>query len=380
MRLQIALLACLGLVGLTTELSAAPVSDALREELRLLSEDIAGIVRKAGGGAVAIGEFGGSVEVVGHAGPRIQLVLSEELRTAGVSIDNGNHRFEISGRYQPFHDTAGNREKAGGNASAATNLHAIKLVAFLIDRDTGEPLVERPTGRLIFGSETVPSMLGTSTSNKPLRDPRDLSNSFNEARRKPQVEVTGKQLRGRTGHYAVEVLVKRGGKYVSQTIELRQLSEGSADLGPFTELKAADIYAVRLINNSPHEAAVDLRIDGVNCFTFSDSKSQYWIVPPNSHLDVLGWHRNDETTTEFKVVANFPDTAAAKLQLKPSTTIGLITASFSASWAQDEERPDDEPEVQGRGTGFGDDIRVNTGSVSRTIGQVRDHLSVRYEK
>ena len=149
---------------------------------------------------------------------------------------------------------------------------------------------------------------------------------------------------------------------------------------PFVALRNSDIYGVRLINNSPHEAAVDLRIDGVNSFAFSDTKTTYWIVDPHSHTDITGWHRGESNTTEFRVVANFPDTAAAKLNLRPSSAIGLITASFSASWEKDSQRPGDEPEVEGRGTGFGQDIKVITTRVTRTIGQIRDNLSVRYEK
>ncbi len=373
MRILIALAAFVMLALTNLSAQAAPVPDALRTELKLLAEDVAKIIQKKGGGAVAIGEFGGSVEVVGHSGPGIQLTLSEELQAAGISIENSNHRFEISGRYQPFHDTAESREKAGGKPQEATNLNAVKLVAFLIDKETGEPLAERPTGRLIFGSETVPAILGLNTSNKPLRDPRDLSDSFAEARRKPQVDLSGSRITGKSGQFAIEVIVKQGDEYNSKPVKMEKGH-------PFTALDESDIYGVRLINNSPHEVAVDLRIDGINAFAFSDSKSHYWIVSPRSSSDVYGWHRSDKVTTEFKVVANFPDTAASKLNLKPSPSIGLITASFSASWEKDEDRPADEPELEGRGTGFGDDIDLNTIEVSRTIGQIRDNLSVRYEK
>lgn len=79
-----------------------------------------------------------------------------------------------------------------------------------------------------------------------------------------------------------------------------------------------------------------------------------------------------------QVVGSFPDTAAARLNLKPSANIGLITAAFSASWERDEDRPADEPELQGRGTGFGNNVNLKTEKVTRTIGQVRDVLSIRY--
>ena len=353
--------------------NASPIPDALRTELKLLAEDISKIIDKHGGGAVAIGEFGGSVEVVGNAGPGIQLVLAEELQAQKVSVDNNKHRFEISGRYQPFRDSSDNRVKAGGQANDATNLNAVKLVAFLIDKDTGEPLAERPTGRLIFGSETVPSMLGLNLSHPPLRDPQEISDSIEKARKEPQINIHQTRIAGNTGQFEIEILVKKSGKYSARNVT-------TVSGKPFVPLGEADIYAVRLINNSSFEAAVDLRIDGVNSFAFSTTKSTHWIVPKKSHVDIFGWNRNDKITTEFKVVGNFPETAAAKLNLKPSSSIGLITCSFSASWEKDSQRPQDEPEVQGRGTGFGDDIQIGTEQVPRTIGQVRDVLSVRYER
>lgn len=351
----------------------AAVPDALRIELRMLAQDVAKIIEKKGGGAIAIGEFSGSVEVLGHVGPGIQLTLTEELEAQQVRVLKTGHKYEISGRYQPFQDTVENRVKAGGNPSDATNLNAVKLVAFLIEKESGEPLAERPTGRLIFGSETVPTMLGLNTSNPPLRDPKALSDSFEQAQKQPQVLIKGSRVSGKSEKFAIEILVQKGAEYAPQPAVIEKET-------PFVKLSADDIYAVRLINNSPHEAAVDLKIDGINSFAFSDQQLQYWIIAPNSFTDIIGWHRNSETSTEFKVVASFPDTAAARLNLKPSANIGLITAAFSASWERDEDRPADEPELQGRGTGFGNDVNLKTEKVTRTIGQVRDVLSIRYER
>jgi hypothetical protein len=94
---------------------------------------------------------------------------------------------------------------------------------------------------------------------------------------------------------------------------------------------------------------------------------------------VLGWHKNSSKTLEFKVV-DFPETAAAKLNFKPSVEIGVITACFSAAWEDDTKRPADEPKTIDRGTGFGSEIEFKTEQVKRTIGQVRDTIAVRYKR
>ena len=371
MRLRLTLLTCCAFFIAVAPAMAEPVPDALRTELKLLAADIAKIVEKNDGGSIAIGEFTGSVEVVGSAGPGVQLILADELTQAGLTVATTNHKFEVSGRYQPFHDTPENRVIAKSDPKEASGLNTVKLVAFLIDSRTGDPLAERPTGRIIFGSETVSAMLGLGTSHPPLLDPDAISKNIGDALKEPQVDVQGTKIAGKTAQYAIEILVKNGGNYVAQPVTFEKGK-------PFVPLHQSNIYGVRMINNSAHEAAVDLRIDGVNSFAFSEVKSTYWIIPPHSQVDILGWHKTNEVITEFKVVGNFPDTAAAKLNLKPSSSIGLITASFSASWADDSKRPGDE--VQARGTGFGADIKQQSEQVTRTIGQPRDTISVRYER
>lgn len=143
---------------------------------------------------------------------------------------------------------------------------------------------------------------------------------------------------------------------------------------------------MRLINTSEHKAAVDLRIDGVSSFAFSDTGSEFWVVEPKSHVDIIGWHKDNMTTTEFKVVGDFADSAAAKLHLKPSASIGLITAAFRAAWKKDTTPPEDEPKLLAdlgatrRATGFGKDVGFRTAQVDLVIGQVRDIISVRYKR
>jgi hypothetical protein len=357
---------------------AEPVPDALRAELQPVAQDIKRIITKFGGGNVAVGEFTGSAVRLGHAGPQVQLVLTEELTNLGVTVSTTDFRFEVSGKYVPFTDTVEERlslaetEEERRAATQATGLNCIRLVT-LLSRKNGQFLSELPTGRLIFGPETVPAMEGINLSGPPQRDPQAISEQIAEARTTPQVQLQGTKIKGTTGKFEIEVLVKRDGGYVALPVD-PQAGE------PFVKLSPNDIYGIRLTNNADFEAAVNLRIDGVNCFAFSVSQSQYWILAPGTSTDILGWHRSNTVTTEFKVVANFPDTAAAKLKLQPSESIGLITASFSACWKTDAQRPQDEPNVDGRGTGFGEDIDIGTEGVMRTIGQVRDVLCVRYEK
>jgi hypothetical protein len=150
-------------------------------------------------------------------------------------------------------------------------------------------------------------------------------------------------------------------------------------------------YAVRLINEAPFEAAVQLRIDGLSMFTFSElrqpngePKYTAVILPP--HKDgkpgeaiIRGWHVNNEVSDKF-VVTEYAKSAAASL--KHTADIGTITATFQATWTKG--KLPDEPE-KGRGgmgdaTGRGDRIGQEYQEVVRNLGAIRDCISVRYTK
>lgn len=358
------------LLAMTGSLRAdgLPGEDALTIEVRALAADFAKIIEKQGGGSVAIGEFSGSSDIKGSIGPRLQLAIAAELEKLMVKIDADDFRFEVKGDYQPIEDKE-------------TKVLGVRLIGRLIDRETGEPLAEKPTGRFVFGPETVPVMLGLNVQPKPNEDLRETSDRLKKALKSPEAHLDGTKLAvAPASPYAIEVLVKQGDKYHAKPIEPD--SKGR----PFVGLENDDVYGVRLINNSALKAAVDLRIDGVNTFAFSETKSEFWIIDPHSHVDIIGWHKNNEKSTEFKVVEDFEDSAAAKLHLKPSASIGLITAAFRAAWEKGAKPPADEQMLADLGgrersaTGFGKDVGFRTQQVSLVIGQARDIISVRYNR
>lgn len=345
-----------------------PGEDALTIEVRALASDFAKIIDKKGGGAVAVGEFSASSRIKGSVGPRLQIVLKTELEKLGVNVDPDDFRFEIKGDYQPVKDPG-------------TDLLGVKLIGRLIDSETGEPLAEKPTGRFVFGKETVPTMLGLNVQSKPNAGPREVSNAAKRALESPNVHIKAKKLAVTTDSpYSIQVLVKQGSSYVARDITPDRKGR------PFVELHGDEVYAVRLVNNSKHKAAVDLRVDGVNSFAFSDTGSEFWIIEPGKQLDVIGWHRSNSKSTEFKVVDDFTESAAAKLNVKPSASIGLITAAYRAAWGKSENPPSDEMQLADLGgrlrsaTGFGKDVSVRTKQVSLNIGEPRSIIAIRYNR
>jgi hypothetical protein len=197
----------------------------------------------------------------------------------------------------------------------------------------------------------------------------------------PTGKIEGGRIRGSTGQCAMEIIVKEGGKYLPRPMSLDAAGQ------PFVQIHDTEVYAIRLTNNAPYDVAIDLRIDGVNCFAFSEEPLRYWILPPGQPMTVMGWHRNGAIMTEFKVVSESPQSAAARLNLIPSAGHGLITATIHAAWPKGAAPPDDEPrlpvEEARRGkptTGFGQNLNVKTAEVEREIGAPRDLIWVRYDR
>ena len=154
-----------------------PGEDALTIEVRALAQDFARIIDKKGGGSVGVGEFSASSRIKGSAGPRVQQVLAAELEKLNITIDPDDFRFEIKGDYQSVKDPG-------------TGLLGVKLVGRLIDSETGEPLAEKPTGRFVFGKETVPTMLGLNVRPKPNAGPREISDAAKQALESPNVHLS----------------------------------------------------------------------------------------------------------------------------------------------------------------------------------------------
>jgi hypothetical protein len=175
--------------------------------------------------------------------------------------------------------------------------------------------------------------------------------------------------------YGIEVLGRSGNRYEPRTPVVK---DGLA----FVPIQRDEVYAVRLINDSPYDASVTLTVDGLNMFAFSENPAYRGLgkvlVPPGGAV-IKGWHLTDETTSLFKVTA-YADSAAA--ELRSGVNVGTITATFAAAWPTNAAPPPDEPTGRAAvdATGRGPVAAVHYEAVPRRFGVVRAAVSVRYTK
>jgi hypothetical protein len=169
-------------------------------------------------------------------------------------------------------------------------------------------------------------------------------------------------------------------------------------------IQRGETYAVRLINDSDLEAAVQLRIDGLSMFSFSELRQpgkirdkmgmlvenpkkgeplySVVILAPKRDAVIPGWHVNNKKSDSF-LVTEFAKSGAALL--KPTGGIGTISATFQAAWEKDALPPKDEPGKKrgvgsGDATGRGPEVAKEYKEVQRELGVIRDVISVRYTR
>lgn len=356
-----------GLLSVPVDTIQAASPDALEATLTaLVRTRIQPLLKKQGIRRVGIGGFAGDPGLNTGAGVDIRLKLAQALEKQRFQVVNRDFEAIIRGAFYFGQDPRG------------TKLRGIRLEMQVFDVRGDNRVLLTTIGvndkdAFVFGQETVPRMLGHPVELGPGFDDRQRSEAFRKSLENPPVHIQNTLIKtSPDSPYAIQVLVKSGGEYHPLPV---RLENGL----PRVDIRKDQVYAVRLINNSPHDAAVALSIDGLSMFRFSKKSYRYVIISPGKSALIKGWHLDNEKTQEFKVT-DFPQSAAARVHLKPSSATGTICAAFSAAWQ--DKRPDDEPPGRGRGaaTGFGKVIRQKYQEVRRTIGNVRAVITVRYTR
>jgi len=125
-----------------------------------------------------------------------------------------------------------------------------------------------------------------------------------------------------------------------------------------------------------------LTIDGLTSFAFSTEGNfgSHVIVPAGRLVDVTGWYFAADDTRAF-LITSYPESGAGKKGI-PTSSVGVITATFDASWKPDATAPSDEVGARGvdTATGIGERTGQRWISESRVIGKPRSVVSIRYNR
>jgi hypothetical protein len=348
------------IVLLATVAPQALATEELRKELAVVAGGVAKALKAMGNESVSIGEFTGPSNLSATASPLLAKLLTEELGKLDVAVKS-DVKMSIKGEYLDITD-------------AATGKLAAQIKGEVLDR-SGRAMFT--FARRVSGDLSLASLFGISAELKPDGGEKARNEQLLAALDNPEIQINDARISASPkSPYAIEVLVKAGNQYLPRPAVNE---EGLA----FVKLGRNDVYAVRLINNSPLDASVVLTIDGLNMFAFSDRKDyNHVIIPAGKSGVIFGWHRSNQVSDSF-LVTEYAKSEAARL-LPQSAAVGTITAAFSAAWPADAAPPADEPakakgvpsEATGRGAAVGHVYQ----EVLRHTGVVRSTVSVRYSK
>jgi hypothetical protein len=375
----------LAMIGGILACPASPAQDAvpdltLKKAVGEIARAVADVVKAQNTRELVVGLFNDNGDPNHAFGAGLRNLLINQLRAEGLT-PGANADIRFFGSYE-----VGPAEIEGSIKAFPVAKVAFKVVRrngkALLDSDKDLPLDRQPR---VTDAGDLARMSGQTGFTPPTANAAERFKTFFESEKgDPNLfERQGARIRPKGAPYAVEMLVaKFTGDQKPDPKAFRPRNADVRDGRPFIAVQPGEVLAVRLINESDHEVAVNVTIDGLNLFALRDDKndkSQYVVLSAHSASDVLGWYRNDKLSSVFQV-ADLPEHPDAKL-LKNPALIGAFTLTFAASWERDSQKPKDEPATnQATEIVPGADIDAGYVPVKRFIGAVRASVTVRYDK
>jgi hypothetical protein len=343
----------------------AGASEALRPALAEMSEQIAKFLKGQNEDTIAVGAFTGPARASSSSGPGIQRILIEELQKQGIRVQT-RAKLEVKGDYLDVLDPN-------------SQLLTLRIKATVLDRQGDAVVVlDKKLDKRIDDRDVLTQVLGINKTDfgagiTPVKESQAIRQRLDN----PSVVLVGARVQpAPKSPYGIEVQVKQRGRYLT-----RQAFDQNGFA--FVPLNRNEVFAVNLINDSDHDAAVELTIDGLSMFAFSPDKNfKHVVVPRKNSALIKGWYRNNEISDEF-LMTEYSRSAVAQL-LAGADQIGTITATFAAAWGPNQNPPPDEGsrfrDPFSPAVGRGRSVATSYQEIPRQLGRVRDVISVRYKK
>jgi hypothetical protein len=220
--------------------------------------------------------------------------LTERLAAHKIRVEDDD-KFGVEGKFRLVEVESEDEDSPKRVALAVT----MKIVDNL-----GKVFLDYDLGRTLAGENEVLSLLGASGSLVGIKKTKDRGARIRNSIRNPNlVVVSGTKAKATArSPYAVELLVKKRPRKITKT---------KGGLG-YVEVDLNEEYTLRFSNTSSREVAVEVRIDGLSTFHFSqlratgkerkgEPKYRFWIVPPRNPVEVPGWHKTDKKSLAFRV-------------------------------------------------------------------------------
>lgn len=362
-------------------------ANSLLDATDQICADVKAFVDKEGKNKVRVGPFFGKGPEAerASASPLLREMLRVGLQKKKLEVVETGAHYEATGSFRVIED-------------AMTARVAVVLRIILDDLKGNERvftgIASGKAEKYFF--ENIPdvvTVLGLSIYFPPEKSEKERIAHLKSCVDQPQCHFDhARVLAGKDAPFAIEILVG------SQTGQPREISDyqvkqplDKAGLA-FVPIGRKDAFAVRLHNRSKFDCAVDLRLNGLNMYYFSEQRDRrngpayrYVTIPANRVVEIRGWHVMDQDFEPF-VIEPRANAAMARAHSHNLAEIGTITANFYRAWDRKAGRPDDEPpnpadysmcpDTAGRGQRFEERFV----EVDYAVGTFRGSVSVRHAK
>lgn len=260
--------------GLLTGGHTARGADNLRTELAAMAKDVAAFLKEEKPSSVSVGDFTTLPRLAATGGKGIVLAFEKELQAAGFKVEPLAND-GLQGKFEPVDD-------------ADSGLAVLSLYVEIVN--SKGKVLHSLQKRGVFGEQPLADAFGANVSLNPQLDAKERSHRLADSLEKEHRQTSTRGTRiaaDAKSPYAIELLVhRRSGERDANRFtdadydpRLPELKQGLA----FVQVPRDNIYAVRLINDSPHAAAVALSVDGLSVFAFSAHKGySQFVVPARS--------------------------------------------------------------------------------------------------
>jgi hypothetical protein len=344
-----------------------------------LAKDLQQLVSAQKQTAIAVGDFTGPPDLVGGGGTGLQEALIRELRALKVDV-NPKASLVVKGEYL-FVEDPKDKERDRGMMRVILTVRNHRGTGVIILDGKVEKVVER-TG-LVRNNRELVKAAGVTVSVPANMDDADANEKIYRQLKTPSVFVDGTRIKAtKNSPYSVEVWVRK-----DEDAPARPRKPKVEDGQAFLTLREGEFYEVRIRNNTKFEAGVAIHIDGLDVFTFSTQRVKangkprkgYYILRANGGFTTVpGWFINPDRADLF-TVTSYAKSEAAKL-LKSNAKAGTITVLFHPAWKGKTPPDGAKSRSAGLGTGRGPSKKDPRVEVERTIGALREAVTVRYRK
>ena len=344
-------------------------------------------------------KFSGLLAFPGGTSIGFTEMLKEELASYGIRVSSrANYVFDA---HLERTDSRGDRG------------FSVRLIGNVMN-DRGKVVHKTESGMIDDGKDLA-EILGVSAHFGPVTGPLRTV-SFRRSYDEETIHLDKERkilFGGEKTLYGIEVKVNNQPRRFTEDVE------GLA----YVDLRRGEEYEVVIHNHSKHEVAVELKIDGLNAFHFSEPsfrvdddrggtkpRYKYWIARVGScETKVMGWYKTNRRSSRFKITP-IEESAVASAGI-PFDDVGMVSATFFASWQEGRgQEPSDEPQIETIytvthfvsermfradgsfywvqkpvretrvATGFGTDVVTQSTGVKRIIGVPRATIAFRYTR